>query len=417
MPVTETRQFAENKPKFFYGYVVVVAAFIIRILMRGPHSSFGVFFKPLITDYGWSRALMSGAFSVSLILQGLSGVVMGGLNDKLGPRVVMTLCGILVGLGCLLMSQISTAWHLYLFYAVIGSGMGGLFTPLMSTVARWFVKRRNLVTGIVLAGGGIGGIVSPPVANWLIFAYGWRNAYMVMGAMVLAIVILGAQFLRRDPARMGQVPYGVDNGAEQQLKSRAEGFSLKEAAHTRQFWMIFAMIFCFGFCQVAPAVHIVPHATDLGISAASAANILAATSGAFLLGSIVLGGVADRIGNRQTFIICFVLMPASLFWLLVAGEEWMLYLFAIVMGFGGGGAGMLESTLPAELFGMRSHGLILGVIGVGFTVGSAVGPLVTGYIFDTSGSYQLAFLITAAVGVVGFILAVALRPIRKLNTL
>ncbi len=105
----ETNQHIKNKPQFFYGYIVVVAAFIMQAVMFGPRSSFGVFFKPLISEFGWTRTLISGAFSISAIVQGLSGIIMGGLNDRLGPRVVMTLCGFLVGLGYLLMSQVNMA--------------------------------------------------------------------------------------------------------------------------------------------------------------------------------------------------------------------------------------------------------------------------------------------------------------------
>ncbi|MFC1901979.1 MFS transporter, partial [Chloroflexota bacterium] len=309
----------------------------------------------------------------------------------------------------------STAWQLYLFYIVMGIGMGGSFAPPMSTVARWFVKRRSMMTGIVVAGSNIGAIITPPAVNWLISAYGWRTSYIVMGSVVLVIVILGAQFLRRDPAKMGQVPYGGYEEGKQPLNSRTEGFSFKEATYTPQFWMVFAMVVCFGFSQVACSVHIVPHATDLGISAASAANILATIGAAALVGCIVLGNVADRIGNRRTFIICFMLMSTALFWLLIAREAWMLHLFAAVLGFSGGGLATLESTLTAELFGMRSHGLILGVISGGFTMGAAAGPFITGYIFDVSGSYQLAFFITAVVGIVGLILSATLRPVNKLN--
>ncbi|MFC1901745.1 MFS transporter [Chloroflexota bacterium] len=411
----EVNQSPQTEPRLFYGYVVVVAIFILQVVMFGSRSSFGVFFKPLLIDFGWSRALISGAFSFSVIMQGISGIVMGGLNDRVGPRAVITLCGFLIGLGYLLMSQISTAWQLYLLYALtIGIGMGGLFTPQLSTVARWFVKRRSVMTGVVIAGGGIGGMISPPVINWLISTYGWRNAYAIIGSVVLVIVILAAQFLRRDPAKMGQVPYGEKKGDEERLDSGREGFSFKEAILTRQFWMVFLTICCFGFSQSANAVHIVPHAIDLGFSSASAANILATFSGSFLVGGIVLGSIADRIGNRQTFVICFILMPAALFWLLVARELWMLYLFVIALGFGAGGTGMLESTLPAELFGMKSHGLILGVISGGFTIGGAIGPFIVGYIFDVSGSYQLAFLITAFIGIIGLILSATLRPVHKL---
>ena len=410
----EGHQLRESKPRFFYGYVVVMAAFIIQVVMFGPRMSFGVFFKPLLNEFGWTRALISGAFSFSSLMEGLCGILIGGLNDRLGPRVVMTLCGFLVGLGYLLMSQVNSAWQLHLFYVVIiGIGMGGCYVPLMTTVARWFIKRRSVITGLVVAGGSIGAIIVPPIVNWLIFTYGWRNAYLIMGAFVLVIIMAAAQFLRRDQAQMGQVAYGGSKGGEQRLDLGTEGLSLKEAAYTRQLWMVITMSFCFGFCAFTIAVHIVPHATDLGISAATAANILAVRGAVSLVGGIVLGGVADRIGIRQAYIISFILMAASLFWLLTAREVWMLYICTSILAFGGGGTATLASPVIAELFGIRSHGLILGVMGFGFTVGAAAGPFIAGYIFDTSGSYQLAFLISAAVGIVGLILAAILRPIKN----
>ena len=268
-----------------------------------------------------------------------------------------------------------------------------------------------MVTGIVVTGTGIGTLVGPPVANWLISTYGWRTSYIVLGGIVLVVVVLAAQLLKRDPTRMGQVPYGEKEGGEQGLKSGAEGFSLKEAVYTRQFWLFFAMLFCFGLCVFAIMVHIVPHVTDLGIQAASAANILAAVGGLTIVGNVVLGSAGDRIGHRQVFIIGFILVSAALFWLVPATEVWMLYLFAVVFGFAQGGCATTESPLIAELFGLSSHGLIFGVIGIGFTLGAATGPLLTGYIFDVTGNYELAFLVCAAICIVGLVLTALLRPI------
>ena len=400
------------KPRFFYGYIVVVAALCIMVANFGTRYAFGVFFKPVLAEFGWTRAMTSGAFSLSMVVEGLLGVVMGGLNDRLGPRIVLTFCGCLLGLGCLLMSQIGTVWQLYLFYGVIiGIGMSGTVVPLVSTVARWFVERRSMMSGVVLTGTGISALVGAPVASWLISIYDWRTSYIIMGSIISVIVVLAAQFLRRDPTQMGQRPYGENQGREQQLKVGTEGFSIKEAVYTRQFRVFFTMFFCSGFCAFVTMVHIVPHATDLGISAASAANILATIGGGTIVGRIVLGGAADRIGNKQAFIIGFILMSAALFWLAPATEVWMLYLFAVVFGFAHGGMGASESPLIAKLFGLSSHGLIYGVMGLAYTLGAAIGPFLAGYIFDVTGTYQAAFLVCASIAVVGFILAVVLRPI------
>jgi len=410
----EVYQPPKTEPRFFYGYIVVIAAFCIMVAIYGSRYSFGVFFKPVLMEFGWTRAMTSGAFSLSMAMQGLLCIVMGWLNDKLGPRVVVTLCGVLMGLGYLLMSQVSTIWQIYLFYGVlVGIGMSGVFVPLASTIARWFVKRRSMMTGIVMVGMGIGGFIGPPVASQLISAYEWRISYVIVGGLVLVVVTLVAQLLRRDPSQKGQVPYGENKEGKRGSKVSTEGFSLREAVYTRQFWQFFAMQFCTAFCGFAILVHIVPHATDLGISAATAANILATISGLSIVGLVLLGSAADRIGNRRVFIICFILMSAALFGLMPAKEVWMLYLFAGVLGLGYGSIAAVASPLVAQLFGLASHGLIYGFFGFGFSIGGAVGPLLTGYIFDITGSYQTAFLVCAAIGIVGLISTAILRPTKR----
>jgi len=401
---------AGAKTPRFYGYVVVMAAFFIMVLMWGVLFTFGVFFKPMLTDLGWTRAVTSGAFAVFWIIQGLLSIVMGRINDRFGPRIVITVCGFVLGLGYLLMSQTGTLWQLYLFYGVIiATGMSGTFVPIASTVARWFVKRRGMMTGIVVAGSGVGGLIAPPLANWLISIYDWRVSYIILGSIALVVVILFAQLLRRDPAQVGLMPYGGSK-EEMELKGSTKAFSLKEAASVRQFWLVFSMYLCLGFALFIILVHIAPHATDLGFSAATAANILAAAGGGGVIGRLLLGGAADRIGNRRVFIIGFVLMAAALLWLVPATETWTLYLFAIIFGFATGGCIMSESPLVAELFGLRSHGLILGVTSFGFCIGAAAGPFLAGYIFDVTGSYNVAFLACAVVSVVGLILSAILRP-------
>ena len=150
----------------------------------------------------------------------------------------------------------------------------------------------------------------------------------------------------------------------------------------------------------------------MGISAASAANIMATIGGLGIVGMVVLGNVADRIGSRRVVVIGFIMMSAALLGLAPAKEVIMLYLFAVVYGFASAGGGASTSPLVAGLFGLSSHGLILGVTSLGNTTGGAIGPFLAGYIFDVTGSYQVAFLVCAAVGIVGLVLTVLLKPIR-----
>jgi MFS family permease len=411
----EIHRTTNTEPRFFYGYIIVAASLLIILLTYGLRTSFGVFFKPMINEFDWTRALTSGAVTLSMVMQGLWGILMGRFNDRFGSRSVITLCCFLSGVGLLLMYLINSAWQLYLFYGVIfGMGMGGVFVALFSTVARWFVKQRGIMTGIVAAGIGAGTLIMAPISDWLISVYDWRVSYLILGSVAMVIGIITAQFLRRDPAQMGLVPYGQnENTTKNRSPDASEGLSLKETVSTRQFWMVSIVFFSLGYSIFAVTVHVVPHMIDLRISATTAAVILAVSGGVQAVGGILLGGIADKIGNRRVLIIGFVLLAVAMFWLLPVRSVWMFYLFAVVYGIGVNGGGIMEPIIVAELFGMKSHGLILGVVSFVFTVGGAVGPFVTGYLFDLTGSYQTAFLICALLNVVAIVLAALLRPIRK----
>jgi OFA family oxalate/formate antiporter-like MFS transporter len=408
----EINQPSGTAPKFFYGYVVVAVAFIVMVSSWGLYLIYGVFFDPLLVEFGWTRAVISGAYSLSSILSGVLAIAMGGLTDRFGPRLVVTFCGFCLGLGYLLMSQVNAIWQLYLFYGVVvGIGMSGLWVPLLSSVARWFSMRRSLMTGIVISGLAVGQLAGPMIVSRLIAAHGWRLSYVILGGAVMLINVLFAQFLRRDPGQTGQVAAFGNEAAKQDFNSGSKDFSLKEAAHTPQFWLVAVIFFCAGFVAFAILVHIIPHATNLGISPIVAANILAINGGISIIGNFVLGGIiGDRIGNRKAFLAGIFLATVSLFWLVFARELWVLYLFAIVFGLALGSMGTSESPLIARLFGLSSHGLIYGVVGLSWTVGGALGPIVVGYMCDVFGNYQLAFLLCGVIGVLGLVLLAILRP-------
>ena len=229
------------------------------MLTGGMRSVFGILFKPMIEELGWTRAMTSGAFSLCVIVAGLVGIVLGGLNDRFGPRLVITLCGFLTALGYLLMSQTQTVWQLYLFYGIMIGAGSNTYVPLLSTAARWFVQRRSMMTGIVFAGSGVGMLILPLVVSQLISAYDWRVSCLIMGAIILVVVVSSAQFLRRDPGQVGQMSYGENKITEEGLRLGIKDFSLKEAASTWQFWMFLATLVSYGFCFSSLQVHIVPY--------------------------------------------------------------------------------------------------------------------------------------------------------------
>jgi len=400
-------------PPFFYGYIIVTAATLIMVVTFGAYQSFGILLKPILAEFGWTRATISGAYSLSWIISGLLSIAMGGLNDKFGPRTVMTICGICSGLGYLLLSRTGTVWQLYLFYAIlIGTGIS-IFVPLLSTITRWFVRRRTIMSGIVSTGIGIGVLTGPLLTSFLISVYDWRVTYMILGITVLVVVTISAQFLRRDPAQVGQTAYGEIETVEEKGQTGNRSFTLKEAVYTSQFWIIFAIFFALGFCMLLIAVHIAPYATDIGISTTSAATILAVSGGASIISRVFLGNLGDKYGNKRGALIGFVLMLLALIWLLPAGVSWQLYLFALIFGIAYGDIVPQQSPLVASIFGLASHGLIFGVVDLGFTIGAAVGPFIAGYTFDVAGSYHMAFIISAVVSFIGLLLTAILRSPRK----
>jgi MFS family permease len=404
------------KRNFFYGYIIVFSIFFLQMVMYGQRASFGVFIKPITLEFDWPRALVAGAFSLSSIVQAFSGIVMGWLNDRIGPRKVLTICGFLVGSGLMLMFFVDSTWQLYLFYSVIiGSGMGGLIAPQVSTITRWFVTRRNMMLGLLMAGAGLGGIIGPPSITWLIYTYSLREAFLFAGIVVFFLTVLAAQLLKRDPSEIGQIPYQKGNETGRKMLANVEELSLNQALHTRKLWMLSSIMFCFGYCVTTIAVHIVPLAIDRGISAADAANILAVMSVATTAGSIMLGFIADKIGSRRIFVICQCLLLSILLLLLPVNSAWVLGSFMIVMYLGSGGIGVVQGSIIAELFGMKSNGAILGVNTFVLILGGSSGAFIAGVVFDATGNYQWVFLLCGILSIAAIIMAISLNRTGKME--
>ena len=401
-----------KKPKLFYGYIVAAAAVSIMTIVWGANRTFGVFLEPMLDEFGWTRAGISGAFTLCMVVMGLVAIVAGRLTDKIGPRPVLLTCGFFLGLGYILISWVSAIWQLYLFYGVIiGIGMSGTFAPLLSLVARWFVRRRALMSGVLVAGPAFGIVVMPLVSSLLISAYGWRNSYVILGGIVLVIVVSAALFLKRDPGGMGLVPYGADESSNNGLNTADEGFSFQETVRTKQFWMLGLMFFCSLFIMNVVVVHIVIHAVGLGIPATTAASILSVAAGVSIPGRIIMGIIADRMGNRPSLAVCYIMGLVAFILLLVARELWMLYLFAVIFGLGWWASSAVMVPLTAELFGLKSHGTIVACVNLITAVGGAAGPVLVGHIFDVTGSYQQAFLMCIAVTIIAITTIIFMKPV------
>jgi len=402
----------KRKPNLFYGYVVVVAAAGIMFVAWGSNRSFGIFLDPILKEFGWTRASISSVFTLVLIIMGSVSITAGRLSDRFGPRPVLLVCCLFLGLGHLLVSQARSIGHFYIFYGVItGIGMSGLYAPLMSVVVRWFAKRRILMSSVLTASAALGVMVFPLISSLLISSYGWRTSYLLLGGVVLVITVCGALFIRRSPDEMGLLPYGSSESTGMDLNLQTEGFSLGESFRTGQFWLLTTVVFTDQFLINVTVVHIAIHAVELGIPPTPAASILSIAAGVSIPARITVGALADRIGYKRGLMICLVISTAAFLLVMVARGLWTFYLFSLLFGSGLWASSAVISGMAAELFGLKSHGAIYSSMWLVGCIGAAVGPVLVGHIFDVTGSYQLAFLICTSVNIGGIIALIFLRPI------
>jgi MFS family permease len=346
------------------------------------------------------------------IFAGFFSIIVGRLNDRFGPRILIMLTGC-AGLGLILMSELSSIWQLYLFYSFfLGIGVSAVDIIPLSTLMRWFVRRRGIMTGITKMGTGLGQFAIPLLANMFILEYGWQSSYLIIGISMLILLIASGLPLRREPGSMGLLPDGDEESQSINPAFSQTGFSLRVALRTRQFWTLCLAYLITMFCLFIVTVHIIPHATDIGLSPTAATGVLSTIGATSILGRFLTGIAIDRTGNRLTMVLCYILLISSFLWLQVATEQWMFFLFAVVYAFAHGGLYTTISPVVAEYFGLRAHGSLFGILFFCSTLGGAIGPVVAGHIFDTTESYSLAFWACTAAATAALALILSLRKIK-----
>jgi len=393
-----------------YGQIITTACFSIQAVGVGIYISYGVFFNPLMDEFGWPRAAISGASSAAFFVMGLFGILIGRLNDKFGPRILMSIAAVFFGLGFCLMSQVTSLLQLYLVFGIVfGIGLSSVDVIALSTIARWFAQKRGKMTGLVKVGTGAGQFTFPILASFLISGFGWKNAFIFMGSFAFILLLIIAQFLRRDPET---VCLPSASPTSELPKSQNLGFSFSRALKTPEMWLISLINLLLVSCLMSILIHIVPHARDIGISPHKAAGILSTIGAVSMAGRYISGLAIDRTGSKRIMIVCFVFLLVSLLWLVKADALWKLYGFACIYGIAHGGFFTAISPITAELFGIRSHGSLFGVVVFFGTTGGALGPILTGYLFDMTHSYIAAFWLMLVVSCIafGFLLCLKVRP-------
>lgn len=391
-----------NNGKGYYGWVVVFASLVIMAVTVGTLHAFGVFFKPLLQEFGWSRATTSGVFSLGGIIQGVVAVLVGLISNRVGPRKLVVLSGVLLGLSYIMGSWTTALWQLYLYFGLLQGGSRGIpYNPLMATIARWIIHRRGLAIGIALSGGGVGTVIFPILGNTLIERFGWQTAFLYFGLIAGAMMIGSGLLIRARPPSLQPSTPGVKSSgytvAAKPDKQEEEHTAISKVLSSRSFWLVIVMGFFTNLTVSMVFVHLVPYATDQKISAAVAASFVAVIGVFNIVGKIGMGAFSDRYGLRWGMIICFAIGAMALFWLNFASALWMFYLFAVVFGLAYAGWMPLFPVLVGRIFGVGSMSAVLGFVTASNMTGSGVGAYIAGYLFDVTNSYQWAFFLAGMV--------------------
>ena len=396
--------------RVYHGWIIVGGAFVVLLLAYGTQYAFGVFFTALLEEFHWSRASLSGAFSLYAFVYSAFGLVAGRLTDRWGPRVVIAAGGVLLGAGLAGMSAVTALWQPYVLYgAVAALGMSTAYVPCNATVVRWFVRRRGLAVGVASAGGSVGTFVLPPVAHWLVSALGWRQAYLVFGAAVFLALTGVACVMRRDPESVGLHPDGIVAPA---AAGSLRGWTAREAVRLREFWTLFSV---FGLTWTGifiPLVHLVPLARDLGIESLRAATLVSALGIAAVGGRLSMGWLSDRIGRRAILAVALVAQAGSFVALGRAATLPALAAATLLFGFSYGAVSVIFPPMVADFFGRAHAGALVGLIFGLAGPAAALGPVAAGWIYDRLGSYAAACWISAALNLAALALLTFARAPR-----
>ena len=420
-------------PRLFYGWWIVVAALGLTILTTGlGYYSYGVFFKPLMGEFGWTRAATSVAQSIYSIMYGAAGLLAAKLIERYSITKIVFLAVLIEGTSFLLLSLTSNLWYLYIVYFLVGLGSGGVGTVILATVvSNWFIKKRGMAIGITTAGMSLGALLIVPIVGFIIEGSGWRLAFVFMGLLFYVVGIPLALFvLKKSPEEMGLLPDG--EGQSNTRKVTVEANSLISSTTGTEkgrmttllkslpLWVLSAGFFLAYAGENAILVHEVPFATDMGVPATAAAVALGFTGGIGGIGKVALGWLTDKLSTRYVVLICFTIQIVGVLILMQTKTMAMLWLFVVVFGFGMGGAAALVPLSVGDRFGIATFSIVFGIINFLGNIGSAVGPYFAGYVFDITGTYSFAF----ATFIVTYIVAIMLvyyawglnpRPIKSLR--
>jgi MFS family permease len=400
MEATLSVQSTLSNSRIFYGWLVVAAAFAVTFVGFGCAYTFSAFVAPLQRDFGASRGSVSLVFSLAGFLYFGLGIVSGPLADRFGSRRLAVTGMVLTGLGLMAASAARSLTEVYAAYGLgVGLGVGCAYVPAIGAVQRWFVRRRGFASGLAVSGIGVGTLVMPPLASFLIASLGWRGAYLVLGALAAAVGGGLALLIENDPRDRGLGPDG-DLPQSGNQPARSEGAAVGEAIRSRRFISLYAACLICSFGVFVPFVHLVPYAQDHGVASSSAVLLLGVIGVGSTAGRFFLGGLADKVGRQLSLLLMFTGMALALAIWVVSANVWSLAVFAFVYGvFYGGWVAVLPAVVM-DLFGGRNVSALIGILYTSVAFGTLIGPSAAGFAFDLSHSYTLPILASAGANII-----------------
>lgn len=402
--------------KIFYGWWIVAASVILNFLVGGTFVyGFTVFFNPIRNTFGWGAAVTSVAFTLQRLESGFLEAAAGFLVDRVGPRKLM-LCGwSAVGLGFFLMSRIDSLWGFYGSFLIIAVGMSfAAFIVIFATIANWFEKKRSRAMTVVATGFGASGLLVPLVA-YAVGELGWRETLVIVAVAAWVIGIPLALMMRHKPEQYGYLPDGARFVGESKTRdlmqsesisenagedsSPATSLTLRESVKTRAFWLLAAAFFFQFIAASAVMVHLVPYLESVEVSSTLAATVVTGVTISSLIGRLGFGLLGDFANKRYLITIGIALQTIGVFILSFVTNDrlWLIIPYLLTYAPGFGATVPLRLALLADYFGPRHYGTVMGVMTLISMVGGLASPIIAGWIFDATGSYQLAWQIFALI--------------------
>jgi MFS family permease len=390
------------------GWLVVARLFVTLFLIFGSgYNTAGVFFTPLLKQFGWSRARLSLLTTTLALSAGLSIPLIGWLLDRVEARVVMTAGALLAGISFLMASQINSFAPLLAAYVVLGVGIAAAtLLPCSMVVANWFGARRGMALGLTMSGTSLGGMVMTLVADRAIRSGSWRTGYLTLAVPMFVIVVPLIMLVVR--TRPGDSKLSVSEVADS-----LPGLEVAEALRTRSFWMLALAQLFFAFAVSGMGLHLVPYLIGLGYAPARAALVLSVALGLGATGKLVMGSFADRISARIALFIDLILVAIGMTLVLGLNRPAMLFPFLLIYGLSFGAPLTLIPLAMAESLGLKRFGSLAGLAGVFNTIGAAIGPVLAGRLFDSTARYSTAFELFAIALLLGAAATYFCRPLEQ----